>query len=287
MRLRALWPGSALLTLALGAPPAGTELEAGGETGAYHYVGACGGPHNYDNYNAAQIRARHRRDNGFVAVGEGTALFARVVDSDASQSTVGPQIGRRESYAMFALRLGYEGRYGGFELGPAAGYFPTQGGEAGGYLLPSARVWAGRYGAVHAWGSILADRTLSLNRIVGAGIGHRSDRVKASLGLAASAGSDTTGIADLDVAVWRNLWLGAGVQVGQTRHTWGAGLRVGFFIDAVPPARISRQPDGEPEPAALQPAPPPAAATEPSVSPSVDVEDAAADAGVTAPDARQ
>ena len=265
--VRRLLPSSALLTLALGAPPSGTELEAGGETGAYHYVGGCGGPHNYDNYTAMQIRARHRADNGFVLVGESAAMFAQVKDSVTTDSTLGPQIGKREDHLLLALRVGYEGRYGGFEVGPAAGILPTGDGDPDGLILPSAKVWAGRYGAAHGWASLLADRTLSLNRIVGFGLGHRSDRFKASLGIAASAGQDTSGIADVDVAVARNLWLGAGAQVGQTRHTWGAMLRVGFFIDAAPKRVAPAEP-------AVAPPPPPAPAidpaSEPEVTPSMD-----------------
>src|SRR5688572_25667125 len=150
-RLRRLLPGSAVLTLALRAPPSGTELEGGGETGAYHYVGACGGPHNYDTYSAQQIRARHRADNGFVAVAEGAALFGEVKSSDSSGSGVASQLGKHEDYFVLAVRLGYEGRFGGFELGPAAGYLPMQSRDADGVVLPSGRVWAGRYGAVHGW----------------------------------------------------------------------------------------------------------------------------------------
>ena len=143
---RRLLPSSALLTLALGAPPSGTELEAGGETGAYHYIGACGGPHNYDTYSAQQIRARYRAENGFVVVAEGAAQFGEVKDSDAPASGVGSQIGKHDDHFVLAVRLGYEGRLGGFELGPAAGYLPTQSGDASGLVLPSAKVWVGRYG---------------------------------------------------------------------------------------------------------------------------------------------
>jgi len=287
MRLRALIPSSALLTLALGAPPSGTELEAGGETGAYHYIGGCGGPHNYDNYSAMQIRARHRASNGTVLVSEAAAMFAQVKESVSDGSTVGPQIGKHDDHLLLALRIGYEGRYGGFEVGPAAGYLPASGAEAEGLILPSARVWAGRYGAVHGWASLLADRTLSLNRIIGIGIGHRSDRVKASLGLAASAGEDGSAIADLDLAVWRNLWLGAGGQLGGTSHTWGATLRVGFFIDSVPD-RVAPDDDDDdavtPEPPPPPRAAPPAPSIEPEapvVTPSTDavIGDAGADPG--------
>jgi len=86
-RARRLLPGPALLTLtlALGAPPSGTELEAGGETGAYHYIGACGGPHNYDTYSAQQLRARYRADNGFVSyrvlTSSDTRALSRVIDA--------------------------------------------------------------------------------------------------------------------------------------------------------------------------------------------------------------
>jgi hypothetical protein len=282
-RARRLLPGPALLTLtlALGAPPSGTELEAGGETGAYHYIGACGGPHNYDTYSAQQLRARYRADNGFVVVAEGAALFAEVKASDASAATTPPQVGRHEDHFLLAIRLGYEGRFGGFELGPAAGYLPTQSGDSDGLVLPSAKLWVGRYGAANVWASLLADRTLSLNRIVGAGIGHRSDRVKASLGIAASAGQDSSGIADLDVAVWQNLWLGAGVQVGETARTWGATARVGFFIDDTPRAPRP-EPDSEPESRLAPPTPAVELEYEPEVTASVDAGapgDAVPDAG--------
>ena len=230
-RARRLLPGSALLTLALGAPPSGTELEAGGETGALHYVGASGGPHNFDTYSAQQIGRRHRADNGFVAVAEAAALFAEVKASNPSDVPTLPQVGKHQDYFVLAIRLGYEGRFGGFELGPAAGYLPRQDGDARGLLVPSAKAWVGRYGAANIWASLLADRTVSPNRIVGVGIGHRSDRVKASLGIAASAGQDRSAIADLDVAVWQNVWLGGGVQVGETAHTWAATARFGVFID--------------------------------------------------------
>ena len=184
----------------------------------------------------------------------------------------GLEIGKRENHLLLALRVGYEGRYGGFEVGPAAGVIPTGSSDPDGLILPSAKVWAGRYGLAHGWASLLADRTLSLNRIVGIGIGHRSDRVKASLGIAASAGQDASGIADVDVAVARNLWLGAGAQVGETRHTWGAMLRVGFFIDAVPkrvaPAAPAVAPPPPPPPAPR--APPIDLESEPVVTPSMD-----------------
>ena len=197
-------------------------------------------------------------------------MFAEVKDSVASGSTGGSQIGKHEDHFLLAIRLGYEGRFGGFELGPAAGYLPTQSGDADGLVVPSAKLWVGRYGAANAWASLLADCTLSLNRIVGAGIGHRSDRVKASLGIAASAGQDSSGIADLDVAVWQNLWLGAGVQVGETAHTWGVTGRIGFFIDDAPRRPTSREPDSEPD-APLAPAAPAVELEyEPEVTPSID-----------------
>jgi len=93
---------------------------------------------------------------------------------------------------------------------------------------------------VHAWGAFLADQTISLNRLAGAGLGHHSERVKASLGVAISAGNDASVIADADVAVAQNLWLGVGAQIGETRHTWGGMLRVGFFFDAPAAPAVAR-----------------------------------------------
>lgn len=271
----------------LGAPPPATEVGVGGETGAYHYTGGCGGPHNYENYSAMLLRARNRAANGFVIAGEGTGMLSRVTDSDASESSSGPQTGRESSYYVLALRAGFEGRYGGFEVGAAGGYLPSQAGNRDGLVLPSAKLWLGRYGVAHGWASLLADRTLSLNRIVGLGIGHHSDRVSASLGLAASAGRDTTVIADVDVGVLPNVWLGAGVQLGETRHTWGTVLRVGLrFGDGARVTANTRPPSEEPPsraPPPLPPAPPPTAG--PGLEPSVTPVDEA-DAGVMWPGER-
>jgi len=283
-RLRRLLPGSALLTLALGAPPSGTELQVGAETGAYHYVGGCDGPHNYESYVAMQIRARHRTRDGWVVAGEGAGQLSRVTDSAASPSSSASQVGLRHELSVLALRVGYEGRYGGFEVGPAAGYFPSQGSRSHGGVLPSFKLWLGRYGAVHAWGAFLADQTISLNRLAGAGLGHHSERVKASLGVAISAGNDASVIADADVAVAQNLWLGVGAQIGETRHTWGGMLRVGFFFDA-PAAPAVARPASEATPPPVAAPPPPSPAVEqpePVVTPDVQV----ADAGVPLPGER-
>ncbi len=114
MRVASLAPGALLAVVGFGAPQPGTHVEVGGGPGAYHYTGGCEGPHNYANFVALQARARHLQPNGLVVVGEAAGQRDEVV-----RSSVSSEVGRRETYGVFALRIGFEGRYGGFEVGPA------------------------------------------------------------------------------------------------------------------------------------------------------------------------
>jgi hypothetical protein len=256
-----------LAAIGLGTPPPGTELEAGGGPGAYHYGGGCEGSENFLHFTALQLRARHLMENGLVVAAE-TAGQRGVVDRTTGGSD---QIGRVDTLFAAALRVGYEGRYGGAELGPGFYRAPDDFGPIRNHWLPSVKLWLGRYGIAHAWVSLLADRTLPTNRLFGFGIGHASERAKVSLGLAGSAGNDGTVIFDADVAVTSGLWLGMGGQFSpDSSDTWGVLARVGFFWDGAPapPAAPPREPPLPEPPTEQTPAPPPDDA-----SPSVDTED--------------
>lgn len=226
MRIAGLAPGALLAVVGLGVPQPGTQIEVGGGLGAYHYAGGCDGPHNYAHYAAFQARARHLEPGGLVIAAEGAGQRDEVVRS--SDST---QIGRQDTFYVAALRIGYERKYGGFEIGPGV----LRGGNGDARVNPSTRFvpsltgWAGRYGLLHGWASVYADRALPTNRLFGIGIGHSSDRLRASLGLAGSGGEDATIIADADVEVGHGLWLGAGGQFTDNTNTWGLLGRVGFF----------------------------------------------------------
>jgi hypothetical protein len=234
----------AVLALApLGAPPPGTEVEVGAERGSYHFVGACGGPHDYVNYAATQGSIRHRTEAGWTAAVQGVARVGSVVRStpepdSADLSEV--HVGRRQDAFALAARVGFHGRYGGFELGPVTGYLTRADNNPGLFILPSVSGWVGRYGAVHAWASLLADRTLSLNRIAGFGLGHASDSLRLSAGLAASGGQDTSLILDGDFRFGGRYWIGGGVQLGETRNTWGGMLRVGIALESTASPRPSQ-----------------------------------------------
>lgn len=281
MRVASLAPGALLAVVGFGAPQPGTHVEVGGGPGAYHYTGGCEGPHNYANFVALQARARHLQPNGLVVVGEAAGQRDEVV-----RSSVSSEVGRRETYGMFALRIGFEGRYGGFEVGPAVmrggiddgRYRPTTN------LLPSVNLWLGRYGVAHAWASLLADWTLPMNRVVGFGIGHASPRVRASLGLAGSGGQDGTFLADADFAVVNGLWLGAGWQFTDGRDTWGLLGRVGFFWGGESPGATGHRPVEEApgvDPPAAAPVPQPVAPVpDADPAPSVEVQGTGVDAGV-------
>jgi hypothetical protein len=250
MNRRSLAPGALLAVVGLGAPQPGTHIEVGGGPGAYHYAGGCDGPHNYAHFVALQARARHLEPGGLVITAEAAGQRDDVVRS--SDST---QLGRRDTFYVAALRIGYEGKYGGVELGPGV----LRGGNGDSRVTPSTRfvpsltAWGGRYGVVHGWASVFADRTLPTNRLIGFGVGHASDRVRASLGLAASGGEDPTVIVDADFAVTHGLWLGAGGQFTDNTNTWGLLGRVGFSWGN---ARAATEPAGhdldppppEPEP---------------------------------------
>ena len=221
-------PGALLAVVGFGAPQPGTHVEVGGGPGAYHYAGGCEGPHNYANFVAVQARARHLDPSGFVIAAEAAGQRDEVVRSEGGTVS---EVGRRDNFGVVALRGGYEGRYGGFEIGPAI----LRGGNGENRhtpstsLVPSLKFWAGRYGLLHGWAAVLADRTLPVNRVLGFGIGHASDCMRASLGLAGSGGQDGTVIMDADFAVGNGLWLGAGGQFTDNRDTWSLVGRVGFF----------------------------------------------------------
>ena len=123
----------------------------------YHYIGRRGGPHNYDTYSAAAIRARYRRRTGSCVVADGGCQFREVKGCRSPSPGVGVSDRQARRTTSLAVRLGYEGRLGGFELGPAAGYLPTQGGDASGLVVPSAKLWVGRYGVANAWASLLTE----------------------------------------------------------------------------------------------------------------------------------
>jgi hypothetical protein len=275
-----LAPGALLAVVGFGAPQPGTYVEVGGGPGAYHYSGACEGPHNYANFVALQARARHLEPNGLVVVGEAAGQRDEVVRSDTVS-----QVGRRETYGVLALRIGFEGRYGGFEVGPGV----IRGGIDDGRLnpstnlVPSVNLWLGRYGVAHAWASVLADRTLPMNRVAGFGIGHASPRVRASLGLAGSGGKDGTFIADADIAVVNGLWLGAGWQFAGGANTWGLLGRVGFFWGGDSTGATGHRPVEEApgvDPSVPAPVPQPVApAPDTAPAPSVEVQGTGVDAG--------
>jgi hypothetical protein len=220
-------PGLLLAVVGFGTPPPGTEIEAGGGIGAYHYGGGCDGPHNFAHYQALQLRARHLDPTGLVVAAEASGQRGTVDSTDGAAT----EIGRHNDLYLLALRVGYEGRFGGVEGGPAYGR-PFADGNA--TFLPSLKLWLGRYGVVHGWASVAADRTLA-GRVAGIGVGHTSEHLKISLGLAGSAGNDGTTIADVDVNVSGGVWVGAGAQFADTGNTWGAMLRVGFFFGPEPP----------------------------------------------------
>jgi len=253
VRVAGLAPGALLAVAGLGVPQPGTQIEVGGGPGAYHYAGGCDGPHNYAHFVALQARARHVEPGGLVITAE--AAGQRDTVERSSDST---QVGRQDTFYVGALRVGYETRFGGFELGPGV----LRGGNGESRVTPSTRFvpsltgWAGRYGLVHGWASVFADRTLPTNRLVGIGIGHASERVRASLGLAGSGGEDATVVVDADVAVGHGLWLGAGGQFADNTNTWAALGRVGFFWSS---ARAERAPPEASEPAPSDPVerPPP------------------------------
>jgi hypothetical protein len=66
MRVAGFAPGALLAVVGFGAPQPGTHVEVGGGPGAYHYAGGCDGPHNYANFVALQVRARHLEPSGLV-----------------------------------------------------------------------------------------------------------------------------------------------------------------------------------------------------------------------------
>jgi len=276
VRVRGLAP-PALLAFVLGAPVPGTEIEIGGGVGAYHYTGGCEGPHNDANFTAMQVRARHLEPSGLVVAVEAAGQRGEVVAS-APGANGTSNLGRQELLGVLAARIGYEGRYGGIELGPAllrTGLASNNNDpENTGFI--SAKVWLGRYGAAHGWVAVLADRALPTNRVAGIGLGHTSERVRASLGLALSAGDEGTYIADADVAVWRGLWLGMGGQFADSPHTWGVLGRVGFFWGR-DGGDAARRPVEEPPPAPESPQapPPPVAAPPVGPAPSVEIPDQA------------
>ena len=279
-----LAPGALLAVVGFGAPQPGTHVEVGGGAGAYHYSGGCSGPHNYANFVAGQARVRHLESNGLVLAAEAAGQRDEVVRSDGGTVS---EVGRRDNFYVAALRGGYEGEYCGFEIGPGI----LRGGDGedrnnpSTSLIPSLRVWGGRYGLIHGWAAVLADQALPMNRVFGFGIGHASHRVRASLGLAGSGGQDGTVIMDADFAVGNGLWLGAGGQFTDNRNTWGVLGRVGFFWGgesaeekARPPGRRDRRPHRARAPA-------PAPVPQPAVSPTPAAPDAAPAPSVEVPGA--
>ena len=226
-----------LAVVPLAAPPAGTEVDIGVGRGSYHFVGGCGGPHDYINYAATEGSIRHRTERGWTGAVQGAARVGSVVKSTSEEEMGFTEVhtGRRQDAFALAARVDFHGRYGGLELGPVVGYLPRSDDSGGAFIFPSASGWLGRYGVVHAWASLFADRTLSLNRIGGFGLGHASDSLRLSAGLAASGGQDASLILDSDFRVGGRFWLGGGVQLGETRNTWGGMLRVGFALDPTPP----------------------------------------------------
>jgi hypothetical protein len=276
-----LAPAALMAVAGLGAPQPGTYVEGGGGLGAYHYSGGCDGPHNYANFVAVQARVRHREPNGLVFAGEVAGQRDEVVRSDGST----PEVGRTDTFGVVAARIGFEGRYVGIEVGPGIlrGGVGENRHRPSTSLVPSLKFWAGRYGVAHGWVAALADQTLPTSRLFGFGVGHASDRLRASVGLAGSGGQDGTVIADADVAIGDGFWLGAGAQFTDNRDTWGLLGRLGFFWgngDAAaarqPPAPVEETSPVEP-PAAPPPVPQPVVA--PEEAPSVEIEAPGVDAG--------
>ena len=133
---------------------------------------------------------------------------------------------------------------------------------------PLAEVLGGRYGLVHGWTAVLADRALPLNRLFAVRYRPRQ-RPRAGVAWpAGSGGQDAHGRHGQPTLPSQTaLSLGAGGQFTDNRDTWSLLRRVGFFWRARSHGQRGAPPRGDDSSRIEAPAPPPPLVPQPVVAP--------------------
>lgn len=166
----------------------------------------------------AHARAQvHSRESRLAASLEGTYSRGEVTDSelieedplathpaDEQSGSVGQT---RHSYTV-ALRGGAHGAYVGVEMGPI--WVAIVQGAAGhqGIPLLSMNLWAGVPEIVYVWVDALSGPLMPGWSALSAGVGHKGEDVRLSLGLAAGEYTQLTGRVDIKLSTEQPVWLG-------------------------------------------------------------------------------
>lgn len=202
--------GAALLVLCGASPaPEGNETTVAVGMGVYEYrSGGCNGARRRYSVTEpiAQVQVRHRTDNNTIIAGEANLAVGMLGDSREDPNEVDLEEDLLESSQNFpaglvALRFGKQGRFVGFELGPAVAYHHRLEGLA---PVPSGGVWFGKPQAAYVWADVFRGPfggAIEFSAL--AGVGHESRRVAAQLG--------TNGRAHMATV---DLTVGQGVRLG-------------------------------------------------------------------------
>jgi hypothetical protein len=173
-----------------------------------HRFGGCNGTRRRYSVTEpiAQVQVRHRTQQDTIIAGEANLAVGLLGDSRENPNEVDLEddlfdASQNFPTGMVALRFGKQGRFVGFELGPAVAYHHRL---EGWKPVPSGGVWFGKPNAAYVWADVFRGPfggAIEFSAL--AGIGHQSRIVATQLGTNGRAH-----MATLDLRVGQGVRLG-------------------------------------------------------------------------------
>lgn len=198
MRLSPLASGLFLLLpgLALAGPPgAGTEITTGFGLGQYRFDSDPEQVGPVWRYRVAEpvfsLGLSERADSGFTMVGDAhfapgiinrRTLLALNNEGDGEYSRAA-EVGDWHTATLVAFRVGWHADFAGGEVGPAVALRGNTSLIPGLPVVPSSKLWLGKEGIAHVWGSYAASApSFAPEFWMLYGVGHSSRVLRAELG---------------------------------------------------------------------------------------------------------
>lgn len=211
---------ASLLALAAVRGPAADRHELGmGAGGGQYWFRGCASPRQEGQFAELQAWYRREQANGLSWAGELSVSGTRERETgDPPMPAPARPPWNRDFRGVLAARIGYQHRWFGVEAGPAVTKLRVGDGVHLG-LLPSIRLTFGLPEYAYAFASLLAEETRGQSRIIGVGLGHAGESIRAALGAGGAQGNDGTVFADFSLKILPAVWVGAGAQI-RTADTW-------------------------------------------------------------------
>lgn len=199
-----------LLVLCGASPaPEGNETTVAVGMGAYeHRSGGCGGTRRSYSVSepTAHLQVRHLTSGGNIWAGEASVGIGMLGESREDPNEVNLEDDLLDADQTFwsgvvAARWGRQGRFYGFELGPALALHNRLGGLT---PVPSGGLWVGKPTLAYAWADAFRGPFSGAIEFAGmVGIGHSSRFIRAEVG-----SNSRAHVANLDVRVGQGVRLG-------------------------------------------------------------------------------